>query len=492
MSKSTSPPIRRSFNADSQTVQIPYDVTNEQILIAACLVSEECCGAVTKVITVSDIFHTPQHRIIYSAILELRRRNLSFDFGTVQTLSHGQADAEYITLLINSRPDPPPNLDYHIECLLWDSARAKAVTGPIASLLDALRNPAESPDKIKSLARQTLDCFHGYRDRTYAHDPNELIRSQISEIRQRREGRAIFPYGIPGLDTDLETNEPRLLPGAYPGQITVVTGVSGSGKSTLTARIALGLARQRRKVLYGAWEMTGGLTLELLACMSLNWSRTDLIAGRISEEALSVLEERMQSISKYVKFLANPFKRNKGERTSNDRNLDILHGYISENSPDVFIADLWKKCLANTDPDQEEDALGRQLVMAQDTKCHCILVQQQRSKDIEARPDKRPTREGVKGSSAWIDTADTVLAVHNPALWKRVENNRLEVIILKQRLGKWPMAIEFDYNPEKGSIEGGTNIPYDTTPTDEMMPGAPKLSKFAPPKGKVYHGKKTS
>jgi hypothetical protein len=122
---------------------------------------------------------------------------------------------------------------------------------------------------------------------------------------------------------------------------------------------------------------------------------------------------------------------------------------------------LWKRCLRQTKPEEEEDALLRQQSIAKETNVHCILVQQQRMKDVELRDDKRPTREGIKGTGAWVEVPDTILGTHRPALWKRVDDDKFEVVVLKQRWGVWPLAIEFDWNGEYGMITNGRVVPYD-------------------------------
>ncbi len=98
--------------------------------------------------------------------------------------------------------------------------------------------------------------------------------------------------------------------------------------------------------------------------------------------------------------------------------------------------------------------------MAEELQVHVIMAHQQRHKDVEQRSDKRPTREGIKGSGAWLETAHNVFAPHIPAKWKRVPDDKFEVFILKQRDGDWPLGIEFEWEPEYGRITGGRDIPY--------------------------------
>ena len=335
--------------------------------------------------------------------------------------------------------------------------RASAASGPLSLLLEAVRNPKEAPERVRALARHVGQAFAGSGSRL-VHDSATLIAEHIREVERRVEGHETWPYGIPGLDNYEGSSRRRMIPGAAPGMVTVVTGVSGSGKSALIAHMALGLAKQRRKVTYGAWEMSGGVTLELLACISLGWSRSDLMEGRLTRDHVKLLRERMEVISRWVVFAPNPFRRARGEKRSNERNLDMIAAIIAETGCEVFIADLWKRCLADASPEAEEDALSQQQAMFEDMRVHGILAQQQRLKDVEQRANKQPTRDGVKGSSMWVEMADSMIGTHRPGQWKSIPDDKLQGIILKQRYAPWPLAVEFEWNGEKGSIAGGTSI----------------------------------
>lgn len=479
-------------------VTFAHDAVNEMVVIAAALVSSEIRKKLTHRFP-PDIFLAPEHRVIWDILREASRRGLDYDPATVATLSGGAVDAAYLVELVNARPEVPSNLDFHLSVLQWDRAKHVALTGPVNSLLEAMQDPKETPGRIRAIAEQVPASLRGYEDRRNLHDAGELVREQISEVRLRIAGHTIYPYGIPGLDY-FESNggvegKRRVMPGAAPGQVTVITGVPGMGKSSVTARIALGIARQKRKVLYGAWEQGSGVTLELLAVMSLGWSRSVMIDPKsgvlrdgitLEEDGLVQLEERMHAISKYVRFLSNPFRRRRGHKASNEANLDAIEGYIADSGCEVFIADLWRRCLHKQDPEEEELALYQQQTMAEERKVHCILVQQQRLKDVEARPDKRPTREGIKGSGTWVEIADCILGVHRPGAWKPVEDNVMRIDILKQRYGKWPLSVEFEWDGDRGSLEGGASVEYEMRAesnggertVDEIMGGSKRSGGF--------------
>jgi len=442
-------------------VSLPTDSVNEAVVVAAAAVSPEARGALVSRIP-ADHFVEPKHSAIWSALRELDRRHLAFDLATLPALA-ADVDVSYLAKLMELRPDPPPNLEHHVQTLFWDRTRIIAWTGPLSGLVTAMRDPRAERDRVRALAQQVAQSFDGFGDRQHLLDRARLVRDQINEIKQRRAGFAIYPYGIRSLDElkDQHTGYPLIVPGAMPGQTTLVTGVSGSGKSTLLGHLILGQARQKKKVLVGAWEMSGGLTLELVACLSLKWSRTAVMLGNLTDDHLKQLEFVMSEISKYVLFMANPFNEG-AARTSNDKNLDSIYGYIADSGADVAFFDLWERCLEDDDPSEEKRAIYRMHKIGEKTRCHIVMAHQQRLGDVEKRPDKRPTREGVKGSKAYIEVADTVIGTHRPALFKAVPDNVFEMIILKQRYGRWPIAIEYDWEADTGQISNGREVPYES------------------------------
>ncbi len=446
---------------------VPHDIINEQVIISAALLD----GKVRRLLAARlkpDHFFGSGHAAIWDTVCELERRALDYSAATARQLSGGKVDESYLARLLAANPKQPANLQHHVETLEWDRARIDAARGPLHQLLEAMQRPTTSPGTIQGMARQLAISFQGYGDRKYLRDPAELTRQQLIDIADRRVRKQCWPFGLDGLDVDRDTGEPRLIPGCAPGQISVITGCPGSGKSTAIAQIASSMVDQRRKLLFGAWEMKDGMTLELIAGMRLGFSRLALQMGNLSDEQMVDLATEMEHVCQYVRFLDLPFGRTPGgkQRITNQQNLDLIHGYLADSGCEVAVFDLWKRCLRETKPDEEEEALLRQQAIAKETNIHCILVQQQRSKDIEMRDDKRPTREGIKGSGAWVEVPDTILGTNRPALWKRVEDNTFEIVGLKQRWGKWPFAVEFDWDGEHGSILNGRTVAYDPPGTN--------------------------
>ena len=445
-----------------RTVKI--DVHTEQVVLAAMIVDPITCRRMVRMLP-PERWQVPEHRAVVVALAELDRRQVAYDPAAVKRL-YPDVDVNYLAQLVAERPEVPVDLAHYVEGVRWDGMRADAVRGPIAALIEAIADPLSEPAKVRGLARAIGDSFGAWRDRARVLHPDEVISALRTELEAREAGHAIFPFGIEGLDIYQDEDlRPRLIPAAKPGKITIITGTSGSGKSTLACRIALGQARQKRRTLFGAWEMSANESIELLAVMSLAEegqvyvSRTALQTGRAGREMTEAVIERATQIGKYVRFVPNPFQR--AGKETNDENLDIIQHLIEDMGADVFIADLWERCLVQTNPDDIQSALYRQQGMCDRLKCHGILLQQQRLKDVEARADRRPTREGIKGTSAWIDIGDTILGAYRPAQWKAVPDDLLVIDVLKQRHAPWPLSVEIAWDPDKAWFGQGQSVPYD-------------------------------
>ena len=463
---------------EQRKILIPHDVVHEVAVLSSAVLDPAALEATRRKVR-ADHFQNADHSTAWEAVLELARRNLTVDVNAVRAIA-GERAAQTVQGCLEAMPEAAANLAWHVEGLLWDATRVRAAKGPVTAFLEALRDNRVEPERVRSLGRQVAASFDGWQDRRHLRDGEVLTREAMLDIEERVAGQACYPYGVPDLDrfrVDVDGHDRwRMLPGAFPGGMSVITAVSGGGKSTVTANIALGLVGfdfqtgtfrdSYRRVLWGAWEMTSKMNLELMAGISLDWSRSEMTegVGPVSTyEGRVMLQERMHLLSQRVSFLENPFRRRRGgEKPSVDRNLDVVEGYVADTACEVFVADLWERCLPeDSAPGNAIYALTQAQAMFQDMRVHGLLLHQTNLKELEDRPDKRPSRTVAKGSAGYIEVPDAVIGIHYPALFKNVSDNTLEFLVLKQRKGRWPLAVEFDWNPDKGRLYRGRTIAYD-------------------------------
>lgn len=474
-------------------IDVPNDPKNEQIILAAMMVDESTCDRLLGIFPV-DAFYAEEHKLIRAGLEKMRRQKLSFDPAVLCRLAP-DVDPRIVEQLPLARPELPPNLEHHIETLQWDWRRATIANGPFATLLEDIQDENAPREKLRAVARQLADAFDGREGRgRFLRDPKTVVQEMMDRLRARANGEVHYRYGIDGLDF-FEDGTRRMRPGAAPGAMTLVTALSGSGKSTLMAHLAIALARQKQRVLFGAWEEVAPVTLELITTLVLKWSRSRVLDGKsnklrtgddtdwapMTHEDLVIFEDTADRISKWVTFFDNPFdhgSKHTRVEPSNEAHLDIIEEHILDSGCNVFFADLLHRCLVDDSPSDEKRFLNRFLAINQDAKIHTIAAHQQRAKDIETRANKQPTREGIIGAGAWLDVFWTVLAPHLPAKWKDVPDDVLQIFILKQRNGAWPLGIEFAYDADTGQISGGRDFAVKTTAeTSDPAFGPKKGSK---------------
>lgn len=472
---------------EKENVKVVIDTTNEIIVIAAVVNDER---ARKKYINLApDLFLGPAHMEMWTCLQELFRRGLDYSPATVKNIAgdafeHGKLD-EYV----RSREGIAANLEYHVDCLRFDKMRNDVAKGPLPLFIDALRDSKTEPEKLHGLMNQMQTCFEGASSK-YIRSGRSVVAEHARVLRERRLGVAMVPFGIKALDEYCKGDfairkvkgedgrivevrhelydekekkgRPRMVPGMAPGLITAVTGLSGSGKSVITASMIAQIVKRKRKVLWGAWEMPTGDSMELAGVIEAGFSRTDFQVGEFVEEDEDELIEVMNNLGDYVDFFELPEIESKGDKFErfNNRTLSLIHQAVAESGCDLFVADVFKYALTELRPEDEAQAIKKMGKIAKKCKCHILLVHHMNLKELEGRADKRPTRETVMGSSGWINDVDNLLACHNPFLFggNSDVNDKFEVHILKQRYGIWPQTVEFEWDPEYGMIKGGRTI----------------------------------
>jgi hypothetical protein len=323
-------------------------------------------------------------------------------------------------------------LKHHVEVLKWDVLRVNTAKGPLTSFLELIKDPKVDSTALRTAASNIVRSLSGAQNNSLTPAAS-LIDSQLAEI-DKRALQPTYEFGIGSIDyygkndTRLERDgtithldgTPRLMPGTKPGYMTCVTGVSGSGKTPMALHSALHMSKKKgRRVTFGAYEVGSGMSLELMAAIDCGFSRTDLMQGRISADDRKMLRTSMEQIADYVTFDSIPFATawQPNQRGLNQRAMDRIAQSIIDSRCEVFIADLFRRTLKETRPEDEEAALAYMQSMAKDLNVHLIFLHQLNLKTLESSKSKIPTRDVLKGAGAWVEYPDTIegLALHDVA-----------------------------------------------------------------------------
>lgn len=449
----------RKRAAPAQREEIVYDSTNERVVICAQIADRAVRKTLVRTVAPDEML-VPEHVVMQRALRIMEEHGLEYDGQVFRRLIADEGvpvDEGYIES-VERAAGVPENLEWHVETLRWDATRARVVRGPVPELVRVLKDPKAGPDALTSAARAVLRSIEGgAQGRRFARRPDELNRAYKAEIAARVAAGNFYPTGYAAVDQ-------KLVEGVMPKRTSLVVGLSGSGKSTFTSDFVMRLAESGRRVLYGAWEMGTESILDVMAAQRCRIEIERVVQGDLEPEEVAAVGEAIDWLTEHVKFMDNAFfgvgAGEKG-RPSNDRSLDVWEGYIAESGCDVVVSDLWERCLVDLSYDGVTKALYRQQDMHARYNVHGVMVHQLKLKEVETRPDKRPTRESVKGSGAFVEVADLLWGVHRDAQFKRVPDDSLELICLKQRKGKAFWSCRFDWDGSMGLITGGEEVPYD-------------------------------
>lgn len=451
-------------------IEVAVDQASQAQALAFALEDEEARGLLVALGVTEDHFAIKEYSDLWTLVVEPAfEKGIAIDRTTVAAYAD---DSRLVALSEDLRKHKPPrgNLLDVVDRLRWGSAVISAAEA-VPEFAELLRKRSR-PEDVVTAARAITEALEDGRPIRSRHAKDQrIVDDHIEKVKLRKvQGR--FPFGIPGFDIDEsiedETNLKRYRTqiGTAPGKITVVTALSGNGKSTFVANLLIAQALVfEKKILFGAWEDKPGEVLELAAAIYERINLTALHMGLLSEDEERRLSETMRRLAERIEFVDNPLARARKKRDPNDSVLADIHTRILESGAKVAFFDLWAKAFAFANESEEREALDRQQTIAQETDCHCVLVQQQNLKKVEVREDKRPTREGIFGASQWVGVSDTLIGIYRPDLYKDVPATTIELPIMKQRIGKWPIGIEGDFDPEYGRIYGCRTVSYDAPGT---------------------------
>lgn len=440
--------------------KVEFDVVNEQAILGSMLLDAPVRKRLVRRLS-PDTFLAPQHRALAAALKTCENNALE---PTPEALAANGDPAswggsDYVAMLKTSAA-PRANLLRHIQALEWDSLRAGVLQGAFSTLTEALCDPRATIEATQAAARSVLGALESAGGRRYMRDKNALARAWKAELAVRRAAGNFVGTGFDSIDQNL-------LEGFAAGNITVLAGLPGMGKSTFIANVIVRLADREVPTLLGAWEMGSTSTLDIMTSAIAQVDLAKVLRPtdwQLTDEEAAELHRAADWVTENIRFMDNAFFAPlDGKRPSNARNLEKLEGYIAESGCQVFVADLWERMLSWTDPSDVAAALYRMQAIAEEYGVHMVLLQQLRLKDLEKRADKRPTREAVKGTAAYVEAADLLLGVHREHPFKPGRpDDTMEVICLKQRKGRCPWAVGIEYRPEQCALEGhGEVIEYD-------------------------------
>ncbi|PRB81493.1 replicative DNA helicase [Pseudomonas sp. MYb185] len=412
----------------------PHSVEAEQAVLGGLLLNNDCWDDVCEIITATDAFYVPEHRVLWKAIQGLITRNLPFDIVTVaEYLSPDERQLLDLSYLGNLVQNTPSTANIHVYAqiirdrfqlrqlmLIGADLSQEAGSGdlPGVELVEQaekrLAGLVESPGKQYTPLSETMSKVIDHIDYSF------------------NKGDGITGVSTGFVDLDKETA------GLQPADLIIVAGRPSMGKTTfgvnlvenaLVARadqpaFIFSLEMPREQLVMRLLASMGKINLQRLRTGQLedeDWPKLTLAATKLKavEDRLIIEDEGGLSASA-LKARARRFARRFGKPSMIMVDyLQLMHEPGRENR-NLEIASI--------------SMALKQLAKELDTP---VVALSQLNRSVDQRPNKRPTNSDLRDSGSIEQDADVIMFVYRDEVYhpETPDTGTAEVIIGKQRNG---------------------------------------------------------
>ena len=417
----------------------PHNLSAEESLLGALLLSREVVGNVAEQGLMVEHFYKPAHQHIYAAIRglmasgdpidivtvadELRRNGLLDDIGGPATLNELQNATPAIS-----------NANRYAK-IVQDTAllrRLISVAGEITEIAYM-----EPDDVTKALDEAESKVFEIAEDRVV--DSIRAVGDLMDPAMQRLQEAYERGTAITGTATGLNDLD-EILSGLQPSTLNIVGARPAMGKTALGLGIATHIAKSTNKpVLVFSLEMGH----EDLAQRILSWE-AEVDSQRIRTGRLQELD--WTKIGRAINRLEVPLFLDDNPRVTvmeiraKARRYKARYGELG-----LILIDYLQLMSGGSNAENrqlEVSEISRGLkILARELEVP-IMALSQLSRSLESRADKRPMLADLRESGSLEQDADVVMFLYRDEVYNRDSNDKAaaELIVAKHRSGPTGMA----------------------------------------------------
>ena len=425
----------------------PYSLEAEQAVLGGVFVDNEALNYIVKDVLVSgkDEFLDNRNRIIYSAMLELEKMNMRFDFATVcsylesSTLKEEDwGTRDYLLRLVESFPSSA-NLQDYAEIVHGNYLKRR--------LLLACNNIAEKTKNGEDIysfaecidyAEEQLDELIKNRKTSTFSELSDVSNSILSKTRDMLT-RLDF-NDVVGLKTGF-TMLDNFTQGFQPEQLIILAARPGGGKSAFALNIAKNIADRNPNahVAFFSLEMAVEMVTTRLLANAATIDSKKIKSGKMTTQEFSKLETQIALMDNvHIHFSDSSYVSVSDIKTM-CRKLNQLHGLS------LVVVDYLQ--LINGSAERRGPQMNRQeevasisrglKLLARELKCP-VLALSQLSRSVEQRKENKITMADLRESGAIEQDADIILFLN-----KQDENSDVITLsIAKNREGESDVDIQ--------------------------------------------------
>lgn len=437
-----------------ENMNLPYSLDAEQAVLGALLKDPECLPIVSDMLKI-DHLYLPQHKAIYTAILNIDTIGGRIDPLVVleELKKEGVYDdiggKTYLMKIADAVPSTK-NVESYIKIII-DKFYLRTLMVTAREILDATSNGNDSPDALLDLAEQKIYDIRRGKNTSGPAKISDIVMSDVFERLKKlasadpkeKEQYIGIPTGFSYLD--------KVLGGGFHRSDFIVVGARPAmGKTSFALNVARNIAMKGRKVLFFSLEMSKEQLAQRIISTEARIVSNKLRTGDITDsdwEKLGLALQNLINCELYFDDTANINVPEMKARALRMKDIDcIVIDYLQ----------LMSGTKRTENRVNEVSEITRSLkMMAKDLNIPVVTCSQLSRGVAKNNGDHRPQMTDLRESGTIEQDADIVLMLHREDYYKNDPDaetdpesvNIAEVIVGKNRHGSTE-TVKVAWNPE--------------------------------------------
>lgn len=429
-----------SFNSTEQ-LNLPYSLEAEQAVLGALLKDPLCLPLVSDMLKTEHLY-LPQHKAIYSIILNLDAMGSAIDPLVVleELKKDGVYDdiggKTYLMKIAESVPSTK-NVESYIKIIV-DKYYRRTLMLTAQSILDESGDSGENADTLLDMAEQKIyDIRRGKNTAGPAKISDVIMSDVIGRLNKLSSADPKEKEKYLGIPTGFSYLDKMLAGGMHRSDLVLVGARPGMGKTSFALNVARNMAVKGRKVLFFSLEMSNEQLAQRVISTEARIVSSKLRTGEINDadwEKIGLALENLVNAELYFDDSANITVPEMKARVRRMKGVEcVVIDYLQ----------LMSGTKRTENRVQEISEITRSLkLMAKDLDIPVITCSQL-SRNTAKTSDHRPQLTDLRESGSIEQDADIVLMLHREGYYNNEEQqenpstvSEAEIIVAKNRHGE--------------------------------------------------------
>lgn len=410
---------------------LPQNIEAEQSVLGSMILDKTSIAEAAEVLR-GDDFYRENHKLIFSAIIDLYQRDIPVDMITI--IEHlrsterleGAGGITYITEICNSVPSTA-NLTSYIDIVKEKSILRRLIKSSTEIIEESYNQQDDVPKVLDSAEKKIFDIAQNTVSTDFEALSTVLERGflEIERLYNNKGEVTGVPSGFPELDAKTS--------GFQKGDMILIAARPSMGKTTFALNLAEYAAlRSAKSIVVFSLEMSKEQLAYKLLCSEANVDMLKLRTGNLEDSDWDNIARASGPLAEAKIYIDDTAGISVMEMRSKCRRIKIEHGI------DMIIIDYLQLMSGSGESRQQEvSEISRSIkALAKEMQCPVIALSQL-SRAPEQRTDHRPMLSDLRESGSIEQDADLVMFLYRDEYYNKEteEKNVAECIIAKQRNG---------------------------------------------------------